>query len=300
MTRSDSKLSAVEAAAERVAEAEGELALLRARWAEAQGELARAVEAEQAASLAVARTGGDEDHAAFDAAMARRAKAGRIVDNLRAALVPQAAAALAAAQTDLAEARRTEIADAAEAACAAAAAKLAADYPKILDRLAALKVLVEEADRQARAANADLPQGRRAVAEVEERVRDQPGVAERVIGDEVIEAWVWADRPDTPVPLDQVGQIDEVGQVRPDGRRAHYWRSKPSPLASGNVPPREVVWRSLRRIVIEAEQFRRRGPRIRELAVPPALDEALRWSPGRRTEYRAVEDGGRDAPDGPA
>lgn len=277
-----SEASPVDLAATALAEAEANLNRLRARLAAARSSFAEADRAEREAALVVAQSESKTDDHGYDAAIAERAKADRIVNMLAGDLVPAAEAQVAAAAEIFVQAERTACADQAEVACSAAARALEDRYPKVIAEIEALKALVADADALAATANRGLPDHRREVATVEERVRDAAALPDRVVDEEVIEVWCYAGTTE-PVPANQV---PDIRLVNPDGASGFRHALPARSMGEG----RRVELRHLMKVTIAKAQYWIKGPRLKDMTPPPL--KASQFAPQRRVELHEIAGGG--------
>ncbi|MFG1340933.1 hypothetical protein [Xanthobacter autotrophicus] len=111
---------------------------------------------------------------------------------------------LAAARLEEAEKARRAAYSKADAAQRTAQTELLARYPAAVAELVRLRELVAEADRLAEAVNADLPQGASRLLETES-VRDVPASPDRILREELADAW-FTTEGNTPVDPDRVAR----------------------------------------------------------------------------------------------
>jgi hypothetical protein len=277
MTRRTTQTNPVEEAREAKVACDEELNLLRSRLSEEQRNLLVAEDAAREAGLTLARSGADADRIASREALAVKAEIERMVSHLSEILIPEAQFACDEAAERLDQANRAEAAALAEAACEAAAQRLAIEYPDLVQRLEELKRIVAEADAKAAEVNRALPSGLKPVMPVEARVRDLPAEPAREVSREPVSVWCWAGTTN-PVPEDRVADIVATGT-----RRHHSLGPTPHHVllsrSGGNTKP--VERRRLLRVTFCDATKHVHGPRIEDATLPslrPPERRARSWS----------------------
>lgn len=260
---------------------EGDLANLRERDAAIQAELSAAESETRAAGLEMSRVGFEVHVQAYEDAVARLQRATLIRSNLVEILLPQAEAAVVEARETLDQARRTAVADKADAQAAAVAARMHDLYVQHRDGLLALQAEVMAADAEVRAANQDLPRGRHDILQVEERFRDVAWSPASIVSEEIVDAFVY-EETGLPVGRERLADIQAVG----DGR----YVLTPTDFGA-SASPRRVVQRRMRKLVHQADRNGVRGARIAKLDIPPL--KASAYTPTHRTTLEPLE-GGED------
>lgn len=197
-----------------------------------------------------------------------------------AALVDALRERLAAAEDRETEVARVEKYEAARRQADDAAAALREMYPHLAGGLVDLLRGVAEAELAVADANDDLPRGADRLPGVEARVRDVPGSARELIGEQVVELWC---RPGERMPgtLDQsrvqVGH-GEAGYIRPPSGpvvnvvRRQYIERRYAESAPGNFAYSLAV-------TLNLPGLRANGPPIFKAADPiatPSPREVLR------------------------
>lgn len=277
MIRRATQSNPVTEARDAKAACEEELNLLRNRLSEERRNLLAAEDAAREAGLALARSGAEHDRVASREALAAKAEIERMISHLSEILIPEAEAACDEAEQHVDDTVRAEAAARAEATCAAAAERLAAEYPELVRRLDELKAIVADADAVAAEVNANLAPGERQIASVESRVRDLPSEPGGEVSREPVSVWCYAGTLN-PVPEDRLGEIVSTG----------YRHRSFGPSGGHVLPPRSGVGnnkaverrRLLRVTVREASKYVH-GSRLRDLELPalrPAERRVRTWA----------------------
>lgn len=254
------------------------LASVEARREEAVSRIEKAQTDQRNTAAAMADEGAPTTEALSMASLQLR-NARDLLAAIDAEALPRARQNVETAELGLAQAERAKIYTAAEQAAAEARAQLVADYPKLVERFAALQLKVAAADRAVAEANAALPEGSPVLATVEAPVRDldaRPAERRRL---QTVQLWAYAVSGE-PVPedrLDRISARDGSGTGRLHSTSTMATQSKP------------VERRPFVEIEERAARSSTSAGRIADLILPPLkpVDEEAAVSIVRVTEARA-------------
>ncbi|MDI6623177.1 MAG: hypothetical protein QME55_00475 [Brevundimonas sp.] len=273
--------SDVPAATDALATAKDQLASLRQRHQQAEADHDAAEAALKAAGVQMA---GDLPGAAeaYETASAALTRSKALLDGFNATVIPDAEAAVVAAEERLLEATRAYAADVAEAECLAAAARLETEYPELVARFEDLKATVAAADHKRMLANKALPTGRNEMAPIEHRVRDILASPGGVVAEEIVSVWCYAGTL-RPVAEDRIDQIIVTGRDRDTGQSHHILPSRSARGGVGN----KVELRRLKKLTIGERTQAVRSARLSDLVLPPLRPEGEK--PRLRTELVEID-----------